>query len=91
MAAGPSIGSLLTGGYKDPGSQVTPAQLAGDTHLTQHLLSHHVCQCLAQAGLGRGSLRSPAKGQLQTDHSDPQLLDCPPPQEADGGLRGPLE
>ena len=36
-AAVPSLGSLVTGGYEDLGSQVTPALLAGYKHQTQLL------------------------------------------------------
>ena len=40
---------------------------------------------------GQGRAPHADLGQLQTDHSDPQLLGCPPPQETDRGIRGPLE
>ena len=42
----PSLGSLVTEGYGDLGSQLTPALLAGDTHQTQPLFTPPACQCL---------------------------------------------
>ena len=39
MTAVLSLGSLVTEGYEDLGSRVTPALLAGDTHQTQPLFT----------------------------------------------------
>ena len=61
-----SLGSLVTGGYEDLGSRPTRALLAGDTHQTQPLFRPPVCQCLALARPGQGTLRSPARDEHLT-------------------------
>ena len=43
MAAIPSLGSLVTGGYENLGSQVTPALLAEYTHQTLLLFTPPAC------------------------------------------------
>ena len=66
MAAVPSLGSLVTEGYGDLGSQLTPALLAGDTHQTQPLFTPPACQRLALTRPGQGTLRSPARDEYLT-------------------------
>ena len=46
------------------------------------------------SGQGRApyaDLSEPAHGRGDQHHRDPELQGCPPPQVADGGLRGPPE
>ena len=62
----PSLGSLVTGGYEDLGSQVTPALRVGDTHQTQLLFTPPACQCLAVARPGQETFRSPARDEHLT-------------------------
>ena len=65
-AAMSCLGSLVTEGYEDLGSRVTPALLAGDTHQTQPLFTPPACQCLALARPGQGTLKSPARDEHLT-------------------------
>ena len=55
MAAGPSLGSLVTGGYEDLGSQGTLIRSSMQHQLTTNMC--HMCQCTAIAGICQGTLR----------------------------------